>query len=189
MTRDRSYAASVSSGSAMIRCSITGITTSDSHRSDWVTSRQSSGSKRRRSTTVDPSSIEIARWAKPHVWNSGAAMWVRQPWRRGIRESSDTAAPMPASLRGAPFGVPVVPDVRITIRACRLGGSRSWSGCPAISASRVSSPTSLSVQATIRSLTSASESRSANSSSWITAAGRSRSRTSTSWGPANAVLR
>ena len=55
------------------------------------------------------------------MWNSGAAMWVRQPWRSGIRESSDTAASMPASLRGAPLGVPVVPEVRITIRACRLG--------------------------------------------------------------------
>ena len=32
---------------------------------------------------------------------------------------------MPASLRGAPFGVPVVPDVRITIRACRSGATRS----------------------------------------------------------------
>ena len=63
-----------------------------------------------------------ARWAKPQVWNSGAAMWVRQPWRSGIRDSSETAASMPASLRGAPFGVPVVPEVRMTIRACRSGG-------------------------------------------------------------------
>ena len=49
------------------------------------------------------------------MWNSGAAMWVRQPARSGIRDSSDTAASMPASLRGAPLGVPVVPEVRITI--------------------------------------------------------------------------
>ena len=54
------------------------------------------------------------------MWNSGAAMWVRQPWRSGIRESSETAASMPASLRGAPLGVPVVPEVRITIRRVAL---------------------------------------------------------------------
>ena len=55
------------------------------------------------------------------MWNSGAAMWVRQPWRSGSRDISETAASMPASLRGAPFGVPVVPEVRITIRAWRSG--------------------------------------------------------------------
>ncbi|MGY2702946.1 hypothetical protein ACVW2K_002530 [Nocardioides sp. HB32] len=50
------------------------------------------------------------------MWNSGAAMCVRQPYFSGIRDSSETAASIPASLRGAPLGVPVVPDVRITIR-------------------------------------------------------------------------
>ena len=33
-------------------------------------------------------------------------MWVRQPCRSGSRESRETAASMPASLRGAPLGVP-----------------------------------------------------------------------------------
>ena len=61
--------------------------------------------------------------AKPHVWNSGAAMCTVQPWRSGIRESSEIAASMPASLRGAPFGVPVVPEVRMMIRVW-------WSGTP-----------------------------------------------------------
>ena len=106
-----------------MRCSITGMTTSDSH---WLllddAAGTSSGSKRRRSTTVEPSSIESAKWAKPHVWNSGAAMWVRHPNCSGIRDSSDTAAGIPASLRGAPLGVPVVPDVRITIRRVPRGG-------------------------------------------------------------------
>ena len=63
----------------MIRWSITGITTSESQRSDSVTARQPSGSNLRRSTIVEPSSIASARWAKPQVWKSGAAMWVRQP--------------------------------------------------------------------------------------------------------------
>ena len=43
----------------------------------------------------------------------------------GSRDSSAVAASMPASLRGAPFGVPVVPEVRIMIRLCsRRRGSR-----------------------------------------------------------------
>ena len=63
-----------------------------------------------------------AKCAKPHVWNSGAAMWVRQPWRSGIRESSEIAASMPASLRGAPLGVPVVPEVEDDDPAVALRG-------------------------------------------------------------------
>ncbi len=78
-----------------------------------------------------------ARWAKPQVWNSGAAMWVRQPYFRGIEESSDTAASRPASLRGAPFGVPVVPEVRMMIRPCRSGGVRSRESWDSISDSSV----------------------------------------------------
>ena len=62
-----------------MRCSITGMTTIASQRSAWVTLRHSSGSKRRRSTTVSPISAESMKWAKPQVWNSGAAMWVRMP--------------------------------------------------------------------------------------------------------------
>ncbi len=81
---------------------MTGITTSDSHPSWATVRRQPSGSKRRRSTTVEPSSMASARWAKPQVWNSGAATWVRHPWRSGIRLSSDTAASRPAPVRAAP---------------------------------------------------------------------------------------
>ena len=114
------------------------MTTSDSHRCSSTVRSAFSGSNLRCSTTVEPSSIASARWAKPHVWKSGAAMWVRQPWRSGIRDSMETAASMPASLRGAPLGVPVVPLVRITIRACRRGGSSSASSWPSMSASIVS---------------------------------------------------
>ena len=66
-------------GSAMIRCSITGMTTIASQRSSWVTRRHSSGSNLRRSTTVSPISADSMKWAKPQVWNSGAATWVRMP--------------------------------------------------------------------------------------------------------------
>ena len=180
---------SVSSGSDSIRCSITGITTRESHRSSWVVRRHSSGSNFRRSTTVDPSSMASARWAKPQVWNSGAAMWQRQPWRSGIRDSSETAASIPASLRGAPLGVPVVPEVRMTILECRSGGFRSPVGYVEISDSIVSAVASPSVHAIRRCSMSAFEMRSVNSSSWITTVGCSRSSTSTSCGPANAVFR
>ena len=77
--------------------------------------------------------------AKPQVWNSGAAMCTRHPYFSGIRESSEIAASMPASLRGAPFGVPVVPEVRMMIRLWPPGTDNGLSSRSAsISESRVS---------------------------------------------------
>ena len=65
-----------------------------------------------------------ARWAKPQVWNSGAAMWVRQPVaQRHPRQQRDRRVDAGLVAR-APLGVPVVPEVRITIRAWRSGGLR-----------------------------------------------------------------
>ena len=175
----------------MIRCSITGITTSESHRFSCTASRQPSGSNLRRSTILDSSSIASAMWANPQVWNSGAAMWHVHPRRSGILDSSATASSTPALLRGAPFGVPVVPEVRMMIRPCSSGLSSLASAEPfAMSFSTVVSPCgSPSVQATTRVTSEAFSSISLNSSSWITTVGPSRSRTSTSCGPANAVLR
>ena len=176
-----------------MRWSMTGITTIDWHRSSCTVRRAAAGSKERRNTTVEPSSIASARCAKPHVWKRGAAMWVRHLARSGIRESNATAASMPASLRGAPLGEPVVPDVRITIRACRSGGCRSPSSYAVTSCSRVSlpvlPPVSLSVQASTGRSTWAPASMPVNSSSWMIRLGASRSSTSTSCGPAKAVLR
>ena len=117
---------------------------------------------------------------------------VRQPARSGIRESRETAASMPASLRGAPLGVPVVPEVRITMRAWRSGGCRSPSSYADTSCSSVSGPSdppSPSVHARTRRSTWAPASRPVNSSSCTTRLGASRSSTSTSCGPAKAVLR
>ena len=108
-----------------MRCSITGMTTRESQPFSSVVLRHSSGSNLRRSTTFDSSSIASAMWAKPQVWNSGAAMWQVQPRRSGIRESSETAASTPALLRGAPFGVPVVPEVRMISRLSFSGCGRS----------------------------------------------------------------
>ena len=89
---------------------------------------------------------------------------------------------MPASLRGAPLGVPVVPDVRITIRVVLRGLGSS------VEYDEISDSTVVVVvgvaQATSRLSTDASARRSVNSSSWITMVGSSRSSTSTSWGPA-----
>ena len=60
--------------------------------------------------------------AKPHEWKSGAAIIVRSPALSGIRDRSEIAGLRPSGvLREAPFGVPVVPDVRITTRP-GLGG-------------------------------------------------------------------
>jgi hypothetical protein len=131
--------------------------------------------------------------AKPQVWNSGAAMCVVQPRFIGIRDISATASSMPALFRGAPFGVPVVPEVRMMIRLGFSGADSSASADPSsISCSTVGvsrEPASLSTQATTRLTSAASWSISVNSSSWTTTVGPSRSRTSTSCGPANAVLR
>ena len=100
-----------------------------------------------------------------------------------------TAAPIPASVRGAPLGVPVVPDVRITTRLCRDGGAWSAVDPLRIIPSTVSASVSASVHARTRCSVVAASISAANSSSYTTAPGISRSRTSTSWGPANAVLR
>ena len=134
---------SFSSGSARIRCSITGMTTTPSHFFSSMAASAASGSNLRRSTSVWPSSSDSIMCAKPHVWNSGAAMCTVQPWRSGIRDSSEIAASMPASLRGAPLGVPVVPEVRMMIRVWWLGAASGESSLShSIRASRVSSPSS-----------------------------------------------
>ena len=119
-------------------------------------------------------------------------MCTRHPYLSGIRESSEIAASMPASLRGAPFGVPVVPEVRMMIRLWPPG--RGQRAVVALGVDqRVEGvdrgPVSPSTHDSTRLSTWAFSSRPVNSSSWITTLGCSRSRTSTSCGPAKAVLR
>ena len=106
--------------------------------------------------------------AKPHEWNSGAAMWVVCSACSGIFERKETAGSSDSALpREAPLGVPVVPEVRITARPSRSEGTGSAGSPSAISSSSVgSSVSSESVQATkrLRRLPASSIS-SANSSS------------------------
>ena len=103
----------------------------------------------------------------------------------------DATASSPSGLeRWAPFGVPVVPEVRITKRGLSGGGFRFESSFSAISESRVGPSASPSVQPITRvTLSSTPSSRPANSSSWTSTFGPSRRVTSTSCGPANIVLR
>ena len=68
------------------------------------------------------------KWARPHEWNIGAAIIVRSPARIGIRENIAASGPsVSGCARWAPFGDPVVPEVRITNRLDSSGGSRSAS--------------------------------------------------------------
>ena len=60
----------------------------------------------------------------PQEWNSGAAITVRPRARIGIASSTASAGAIELGwLRCAPFGVPVVPLVRITVRPGAGGGS------------------------------------------------------------------
>ena len=64
--------------------------------------------------------------AKPHEWNIGAAIIVRSRARSGIFENSAAAGSSDSGcLRCAPFGVPVVPLVRMTTRPFSAGGTTS----------------------------------------------------------------
>ena len=102
---------------------------------------------------------------------------------------------MDASPRAAPFGWPVVPEVRITERARRRGGARLSSGAAEISPSRVGRVASaLSCQARIRrggssTAATAPSATAVNSSSYTNTAGLSARNTSASWGAPNAVFR
>ena len=66
------------------------------------------------------------RWTRPHAWNSGAAMTTVSRARIGTVSSSGVSESTPLTLpRAAPFGRPVVPDVRITWRPTwRVGVQR-----------------------------------------------------------------
>ncbi len=108
------------------------------------------------------------KWAKPQEWNIGAAIIVRSRARSGIRENiAASGLRVSGWPRWAPFGIPVVPEVRITNRLDSSGGSRSESSVEAISSSRPGSPLDPSSrQATKRrSSAPASASSPANSSS------------------------
>jgi hypothetical protein len=133
-----------------------------------------SGSKRRDSTTVEPSSIAIETLPSPQAWKAGAAMTVVSPTRSGMRDRAATASSTVAPLRAAPRGGPVVPLVRMTWREVRRGTG----GGPAVEVR--ASASSSSVVSTSR---PAAGTTPVNSASCSTARACSRSRTCRS-GPA-----
>jgi hypothetical protein len=103
------------------------------------------------------------------AWNIGVGSTVTSPPRNGRR---DSGPPNGASERGcwraAPFGVPVVPLVRMMSDACRPGAGGEAGLPAATSASRVSAARSPSVVVHARKRplgASTSATTSANSSS------------------------
>ena len=73
-----------------------------------------------------PAAAPSVKCAKPQEWNIGAAIIVVSRARSGIFENSAAAGSSESGcLRAAPFGVPVVPEVRITTRPGSAGGCRS----------------------------------------------------------------
>ena len=127
---------STSSGSSRIRCIITGTTISAVHSCWAVSSSVFSGSNLRLSTSVDDRLIPSVKCTKPQEWNIGAAIIVFSRALSGIMASSAAAG---SRLRGcerdAPFGVPVVPDVRMIALPRAGGGSTGDVSPPAIRSS------------------------------------------------------
>jgi hypothetical protein len=115
----------MSSGSSRIRCIITGTTISAVHSCWAVSDRVASGSNLRLSTSVDDRLIPSVKCTKPHEWNIGAAIIVFSRALSGIIASSAAAGSSERGCeRDAPFGVPVVPDVRM-IALPRWGGGET----------------------------------------------------------------
>ena len=109
-----------------MRCSITGTTARAVHSNCATALRQSSGSNLRRRTTVDDRARPSVQCRKPHEWNSGAATCVVSRVRSGILSKRIAAGSSESgSLRDAPFGAPVVPDVRMTVRPFSPGGDKA----------------------------------------------------------------
>ncbi len=86
-------------------------------------SRTWCGSNLRCSTSVVESVRPRLKCARPQEWNIGAAIIVRSRARSGIMSSRAAAGSSDDGwCRPAPFGVPVVPLVRMTTRPGRSGG-------------------------------------------------------------------
>ena len=101
----------------------------------------------------------------------------------GIRSMIEMSGPKPLGvLRAAPFGVPVVPEVRMIVRPC-LRGTSSAGGRGVLSTRRTSS-----LSLIRRMLSGRSSVAAASSSSWMIAVISCCSATTASWGPARPVL-
>ena len=105
-----------------MRWSITGTTTSAVQPCWAVSDSVASSSNLRLSTIVDERPMPSVKCAKPQAWNSGAAIIVFSRAFSGIRESSAATGSSDFGwLREAPFGVPVVPEVRMIALPGLLG--------------------------------------------------------------------
>ena len=101
---------------------MTGTTMSAWTRCSAIVSRIRFGSNFGSRTSVVESVRPRLKCARPQEWNIGAAMSVRCRARRGIMSRSAAAGSSDDGWwRPAPFGVPVVPLVRMTTRPGRLG--------------------------------------------------------------------
>ena len=116
---------------ARMRCSITGTTIRPSARCSATAASVASGSNRSRSTAVDDIPRATPMLERPQAWNSGAAMTTVSRARIGTVSSSGVSVSMPRTApRDAPFGRPVVPEVRMTWRPTwRVGLSGANDRC------------------------------------------------------------
>ena len=176
-----------------MRSSITGTTASPV--APWRSTRPSvsSGSKRRRITTVQVIVAEIASWPNPQAWNIGAVTTVVCSARQGMRSSIDaSAAAPPLPDRRAPLGVPVVPDVSRMVLPLVPGLAGTCPRCASIRASTVGPRGEPSVHATTSTRSGtcslACSTMAANSSSYTISCASSRARTSVSCGPEKPVF-
>ena len=98
-----------------MRWSITGTAMSPVERCSAIAATVASGSKRRRTTSVEPIESDIVENARPSEWNIGAVTTLPSLTLNGSRSKSAPAVISPrGGLRGAPLGVPVVPLVSST---------------------------------------------------------------------------
>src|SRR4051812_9454099 len=106
-----------------MRWIITGTAPRTSARLCSIAFSVSSGSNLRRRTIVEAVGRLITKWKKPQEWKSGAAIIIVIRLRKGILSINAAIGISPSGLeRWAPFGVPVVPEVRITNLGFSGGG-------------------------------------------------------------------
>src|SRR5436305_8604774 len=108
-----------------MRWIITGTAASTSARLCSIAFSVSSGSNLRRSTIVEAVGRLITKWKKPQEWKSGAAIIIVIRLWKGILSIRAAIGIRPSGLLGwGPFGVPVVPEVRMTNFGFSAGGFR-----------------------------------------------------------------
>lgn len=117
-------------GRSRIRRIITGTNAATVTWCSAIRESDASGSNVSGSTNVTPSALPSDSVSKPNEWNSGAGTYTTSLRRSGTVASSPAiaAGPLDRALRAAAFGVPVVPDVWMTIRPCRRGNTNGNSG-------------------------------------------------------------